>query len=324
MGDDDLNRFLLDLYSLMRAAPSQQFSGTSLELLKKALPFDSAVWGTFTNTAVGPRPHWHYLHGLPERMLEEYEDVKQHDVVNQRAVANGGRTVNICLADEEPTAHATIVAHARRWGMEHTLATMLLESPLNLFTAVCLYRADPNRPFSELERRGMEAVVPHLVQAWHLNAIHFLDVPRGRTRTGSSARALVDRFGVLHNAEPGLTALFREEISDWEGPSIPAALQPLIESGLKEYKGHALIASLVRQLPDRMCVIDVRTRTAIDTLSRRELAVAREFASGRTYKEIAGLFGTSPATVRSQLQIVYTKLGVRSKVDLAKHVERTS
>jgi DNA-binding CsgD family transcriptional regulator len=161
------------------------------------------------------------------------------------------------------------------------------------------------------------------VLAWHLNAIHFLDVPRGRTGSGSSARGLVDRFGVLHNAEPGLTALFRRETPDWEGPNIPAALQRLIENGAKEYIGQTLIASLVRELPDRMCVISVRTRAAIDTLSRRELAVAREFASGRTYREIAGLFGTSPATVRSQLQIVYTKLGVRSKIDLVKHVDRS-
>jgi DNA-binding CsgD family transcriptional regulator len=54
------------------------------------------------------------------------------------------------------------------------------------------------------------------------------------------------------------------------------------------------------------------------------LAVAREFASGKTYKEIARLLGTSPATVRTQIQVVYTKLGVRTKVELITQVEYTA
>ena len=115
-----------------------------------------------------------------------------------------------------------------------------------------------------------------------------------------------------------------EEMPDWQGPRVPAPLFAFLENGAKEYRGNALIASLVRQLPDRTFVISVRTRAKIDTLSRRELAVAREFAAGKTYKEIARSFGTSPATVRSQIQVVYTKLGVRSKVDLLKQVEHSA
>lgn len=318
------NQFLLDLYGLVRAEPSQQFSSAALELLMRALPFDTAVWGTFTATAEGPRPHWHHLHGFPEQMLKEYELVKQYDVLNQQAVANCGQTVNASLARVEGEAHPAIIAHAHKWGMEHTLATTHRESPLNLYTAICLYRNDPAHEFSECERRDAQAAVPHLVQAWHINAIHFLDVPSGRSRSASSARALVDRFGVLHNAEPGLAELLRQEDQSWEGPTIPAPLSALLESGTRQYKGNAIITSLVRQLPDRTFVISVRARAQIDSLSRRELAVAREFAAGKTYKEIARSFGTSPATVRSQIQIVYRKLGVRSKVDLLKHVERSA
>jgi len=76
--------------------------------------------------------------------------------------------------------------------------------------------------------------------------------------------------------------------------------------------------SVLRQLPDQTFVISVRARAPIDALTRRELMVACEFASGKTYKEIAGLFGTSPATVRSQIQNVYAKLGVSTKIDLRK------
>ena len=46
--------------------------------------------------------------------------------------------------------------------------------------------------------------------------------------------------------------------------------------------------------------------------------MAREYAAGRTYKEIAHAFGVAPATVRNQLQSAYGKLGVDSKIALAK------
>jgi len=320
----EFNQFLLNLYGLVRAEPTQQFSARALDLLHRALPFDTAVWAAFTMTPGGPRDHWRYLHGIPEQMIEEYEAVKQYDILNQQAVANSGRTVNVSLATVEGVAHPAILAHAHRWGMEHTLATMHLESPLNLFTAICLYRKDLDRPFSECEREEAEAAVPHLVQAWHINNIHFLDVPPSRPITPSRARGLVDRFGVLHNHEPGLTALFRHEDPAWQGPTVPAPLMVFFENGARQYKGTAIIASLVRQLPDRTYVISVRARAAIDALSKRELAVAREFAAGRTYREIARAFGTSPTTVRSQIQIIYTKLNVRSKIDLARHVDRSS
>jgi DNA-binding CsgD family transcriptional regulator len=319
--EDGFSSFLLDLYRLTGSAPSVGFVGAVFDVLANTLPFDAGLWATFTATPAGPIPHWHQLHGLPEQMLEEYERVKQYDVLNQEAVAHCGRTLNVSLAGARGTAHPAIFAHARRWGMEQTLATMWLESPLNLFTAICLYRKNRSRPFSEDERRFKEAVIPHLVQAWHLNAIHFFDATRGPARGVPRARALIDRFGVLHNAESGLTALLRREVPNWEGPNIPQPLLAVLDNEETVFKGQALVASLLRRLPDRTFVISVRPRALIDSLTRRELAVAREFASGKTYKEIARLHGISPTTVRTQIQMVYDKLKVRSKVGLLKHVE---
>lgn len=315
-----LSGFLLDLYKLTGRGPSLELGRQVFDLVQKSLPFDSGLWGTFTHTAEGPRPHWGYLHGLPADMLQEYENVKQHDVVNQRAVANCGRTLNVSLERSRQTAHPDIVRHARRWGMEHTLATMHLESPINLYTAVCLYRNDAKRPFTEAERRFNEAIVPHLVQAWHLNAFQFLDAPPAAPQGVPSARALVDRFGVLHNAEPSWSALLRREVAKWEGPYLPPPFVAAIQRGEQAYKGRALVMSLLGQLPDQLFLIGLRARAPIDQLSPRELMVAREFASGKTYKQIAGLFGTSPTTVRTQIQIIYTKLGIRTKVALARHV----
>jgi DNA-binding CsgD family transcriptional regulator len=315
-----LAAFLLDLYALTSTAASGEFSRHALGLLRRTLPFDSGLWGTFTLNQSGPTAHSRFLYNLPDTMLVEYEQVKQYDIVNQQAVATCGQTLNVPLAQAESIAHPSILAHARRWGMEHTLATMVHESPIHLYTAVCLYRNDANTPFSESDRCFTEAVVPHLVQAGHISAIQVLDPPP-RVLGVPRARALVDRFGVIHNAEPGFAALLELEVPGWQGPSLPPSLVSVLEADAADHKGDAVVLSCLRRLPDHRLVVHARARASIDVLSRRELMVAREFASGKNYRQIAKQFGTSPTTVRSQLQMVYTKLGVRTKVHLIKALE---
>ena len=320
----ELNRLLLELYRLTGSRPSAAFSASAFELLAGTIGFDSGLWGTFTLSPDGPRPHSLYLHNLASRMVDEYERVKQYDTLNQQSVAQCGRTLNVSLAQVEKTTHPLMVAHARRWKMEHTLATMHLESPLNLYTAFCVYRAATRRPFSERERALTERIVPHLVQAWHLNELHYLDAPAASGEHAPRARALIDRFGILHNAEPGLGPLLQREVPGWQGPAIPSTMLAMLHEPAKEFRGGAVVVSVLRELPDRRLLIMVRARAPVDTLTRREMTVAREFASGKTYKEIAHALKTSPSTVRTQIQTVYEKLGVRTKVDLAKHVAAVS
>jgi DNA-binding CsgD family transcriptional regulator len=272
MNDASLSGFLLELYKLTGRGPSLEFSRHVFDLLQHVLPFDSGLWGTFTGTSDGPQPHWRYLHGLPAQMMEEYEQVKQYDMLNQQAVAHCGRTIN---------------------------------------------------SFSEAERQFNEAIAPHLVQAWHLNAIQFLDTPASPVAGLARARAIVDRYGVLYNVEPAFAPLIRRDIRDWEGPRLPMHMVAALDRKEREHRSASLVLSVVRELPDDMFLVSVRARAPIDALSPRELMVAREFASGKTHKEIAKLFGTSPTTVRTQIQVIYTKLDVRTKVDLVREIQRS-
>ncbi|MBC7945223.1 MAG: response regulator transcription factor, partial [Burkholderiales bacterium] len=44
---------------------------------------------------------------------------------------------------------------------------------------------------------------------------------------------------------------------------------------------------------------------------------AQHFTDGHNYKEVARLLGLAPATVRSYIQIIYSKLKVADKAQLA-------
>ena len=164
--------------------------------------------------------------------------------------------------------------------------------------------------------------MPHLVEAWNLNAIQYVDRGPGIAHSPRRARALIDREGVLYNAESEFAELMRSEFRDWRGPYVPDALRESLTSASGEsYRGDAIIASRLRQIDDGMFLVSVRPLAGVERLSPRELSVAREFAAGRTHKEIALANGVAPATVRNQLQSVYAKLCVDSKIALAKHLD---
>jgi len=59
---------------------------------------------------------------------------------------------------------------------------------------------------------------------------------------------------------------------------------------------------------------------ALASLSPREAEVARLFGMGQSYKAVARTLGSSPATVRHHLRQAYAKLGITSKVQMARLV----
>ena len=59
-----------------------------------------------------------------------------------------------------------------------------------------------------------------------------------------------------------------------------------------------------------------RPNSAVDRLSRRELAVAKKSAAGMDYREIATALFISPATVRNHLHAIYEKLAIHNKAEL--------
>ncbi len=313
-----LSQILLGVYRAARGTPSPIFKRVVLDLVREHLPFDSAVWGTFVHTPQGARIHTGYLFHQPPEMRENYDRIAQHDDLNLATVMNPGVTIRAAIEDYEGKAHPLILDHMSRFGIERALATSREEPVLKLWSAVAIYRRRENPLFTEAERTLKEELMPHLVEAWHLNAFQFLDRDSGAVPSVRRARALLDAEGFVYNAEPGFADLLRLEFPGWEGPQAP---ESIARSAIgDEHLGKGAVISSVRSMPDGLRLFEARDASTIDQLSPRERTVALSFAKGFTYREIAADLAVSPATVRNQLRSAYTKLGVSTKLELAERI----
>lgn len=314
----ELSDLLLRLYRLAREADAPTFKEQAFALVKEYLPFESGLWGAMTVFAPDrTHVHWVFLDHQTMEMIENWQKYSARDPSHAEAVAADGHAiiVNLSNAREAAGYHPKLIEHGHAYDICHSLSMVTHDPVLNLRNAISFYRGWAGKKYSESERRFADALMPHLIEAWNICAMRF--VTGAPSDEDVTARAVTDRAGSIHNAEPGFTDLVRVEFPDWTGPALPRECAGT--GGV--YRGREIVLIPLRTLDDGMRLLGIRRINAGSLLTPRELTVAREFATGRTYTEIAGRLGVAPKTVRNQLQSVYGKLGVKTKVALAKRLE---
>jgi DNA-binding CsgD family transcriptional regulator len=252
-------------------------------------------------------------------MMQNWERIKQFDVLGYEAFSRMGNTLNAPLTDPAWRArvHPDVMAHINRFGMVHTLTTISAVPVLQLVSTISFYRADPERPFSDAERQLKQNLIPHLVETWNTNRLAFTHSPGNREIQLHRARAIFDKLGVLHNASRNFDVLMHAEWPDWQGPLLPPVLpDTLSDEGTHQYTGKNIVATS-RALND-LFLLSIRKKSVVDDLSPRELGVAKLSGQGKDFREIAEELHLAPATVRNHLQAIYTKLGVNNKVEMAR------
>jgi DNA-binding CsgD family transcriptional regulator len=120
------------------------------------------------------------------------------------------------------------------------------------------------------------------------------------------------RASVLEDAA-GLFAAAREAEAV---PLLDAALELYAEAGAE--RGAARVRGALRARGVRRPSGRPRSSSGWPELSESELAVVRLVAQGATNREVAERIYISPYTVNSHLRHVFTKLGIRSRVELAR------
>jgi len=309
-----LNRVILDLHCAGREAAFSAFQPVALDLIRALIPFDSAWWG---NASAEPMEiHRLYLHNCDHSILETYLPYMDQDFMRDALMANPGRTIN--LADLVTRARFVRTALyqqvGKRYRIEWSLGTLLVEPVSSLNEFLTLWRHDPKRPFIEEERQTKELLMPHIADAHRAARLReVVDDPRERR----DCWAVADERGFLREAQPGFIHCLRERWPGWQGSRLPDDLHAAVRDATPTLIGR-LRLNVVRKGSFRF--LHVLASRALDALSPREREIVERYACGETHAGIAAALSISPATVRNHIAHCYRKLAVNNKTELTRRV----
>lgn len=147
------------------------------------------------------------------------------------------------------------------------------------------------------------SILGELLDEWHNRAALF-----GAGLGANVAGILAGGFIGTRLAEPSVIAL-----------AVVFAvlfLLPLLNRVLSDVRSdHAFLAAAAA-MAEADDAPDIATGSAAETLTRRELEIARHLLAGRTYRMIAAELHLSENTVKTHVKNIYSKLGIQSKGEL--------
>lgn len=296
--------FLLELYSNASECFPNELRLRTLRSLQSVLPFDFAVWGG--GSADGRLVTDLTVLDQTAAVLEDWEAIASDDAFCDLTLEHLGTTARF---DDVPKYRKSMAynEHWRKFDAAHMMATITAEGPDGYVSFVGLCAEPRQTAFSDRERAFKQKLMPHLSQALRMNR----EIWTGRAALKHEAVALVDQDGWVLSSQGPFETFARDE---WGGVSrIPEDAMGRVRSG-QSWHGQTVA---VRPSPfEDKHFIHIRHQPARSALSPRERQVAELFAAGLTNKEVAHTLGTSPSTVRNQLERIYDKLDIGSKSEL--------
>ena len=320
---DSLSDLILEIYRAAREMPTDEFQDFMLGLVKSLVPFDSSRWVTLELMGKGAITHCAHLINEPTDIILDWDSINRKDKLMHAVLANPGKPHSIhaktYYAGRE---FAEMLDYTQRYLHANSLVTGMFTSTPGIAEGLSLFRARQEAHYNEENRRIVEQLMPHMVEALATNrAVYLAQAGAVEPAPERAATAISDANGRIHFAGSGFNHLLRLEWPDWTGAKLPTALRQLLTSiGVPGFTGssiHVAISRIGASLflkASRLC--------PLQKLSERELAVAKLYGQGVSHKEVARQLEISPVTVRNFLQRIYIKLEIRDKAELATLVAR--
>lgn len=323
MLSDALGRTIAALYDSVFQIPFEQFRTEALTQAGEIVRHDGALWAAGVQATESILSMT--LVGIdPAELMEYQRRFYGRDYVLEMAIANPGLPIRREDFGSEADHEAMAVPLDFSWASEinHAMITSAHDQVIEVSEVISLYRNELANLFSDEERERMRLLFPHLIAAWrHRQLLHLYEAPSrsGHTHQFSArGHAVVDDKGMIHAADSRFSRAMAAQFPDRKGPFLPPPITGLLTSKIPYLSLGDLEFLLTRG--DQHHVLSVAVAPGVELLSLSERRVAGLFAEGHGYKAIAEKIGVSQFTVRNQISAVYRKLGVHSKVELAKAI----
>ena len=316
-GLSDFSDVVLDLYRGARERPLDQFQDAALEVVKKIVPFNTAIWGTASVDATGVDIHTIHLHRTSRDMLDAYEHVKHEDACGAEILRHGRSTQS--YHSRTNWARTECGEFLREFEHENFIVSGESNRDASFIHWFSLYRAKPEQRCQPEENKLVEALRPHLMQALALNRSLHLERTMPALIGLERGLAVANVRGMLYLTDPRFDRLMSAEWPGWAGPALPTGLMTHLLARHRTFSGRRLV--LRCRVEHGLLFLQARRRRAVDALTAKELRTARLVADGHTHKEIATRLSLSSATTRSQIQSAYEKLGVHNVAGLIEELK---
>ncbi|MHB1585476.1 MAG: helix-turn-helix transcriptional regulator [Acidiferrobacteraceae bacterium] len=308
-----LCEFVLRLYRGSREREAPRFMDWALDLTRSLIAFDSAVWGI---GVAGVGVHSIHLHHLPAGMFRRWESEHRNNA-ELTALIEGCGAERTHRSSISAPAHPDLLRFCRRYDVHHALCTTIENPVTHLHHFLCLYRGHAHVAFSAEDQEFKAFLAPHLVEARDHNLAAYF----GAYKEAAYRSALCDRFGLLHQMEPGFTELLQVEWPEAHPPYLPAGLNELIARHRKlVFEGDSIVVKTA-PLGD-LVHLQAKRQGRSGHLSPRQRLITKHLILGETYKEIARALDISPSTVMKHVNAIYKKTGARNRMQLARLIER--
>lgn len=314
----DLSELLIALHHGANVVSPDKFREYALGLVHAVIPFDAAIWGRHGRLGDQQAACEMHLHGQPAEILENLESIRYLDaLLTDSQIAQPWITVNFNYSEPPCELTPELQQHIHTIGLMHCLCTMGYDPLSQTPHHIMLGRNDVGRPYSEQERQLKQFLIPHLEAACNHN---YRLIPQTSNTNPHperrQANALTNSQGVLFETEPRFLQLLMTEFPNWHGPHLPEPLlKTFIEQNSDRHVGTTITLTASRR--SSMWLLWARPKQPIDDFSERTMKLATYFAEGHNHKEIGQLMNISPATVRNHISVIYKKLQINNKSQLA-------
>jgi DNA-binding CsgD family transcriptional regulator len=324
-----VNDSILSIYRLARNSDQEEFQAQAFQILFRYVQFDRARWRVGLSAADGLVIRT--LGRLTSQLFSRPGVAGRSDngnVVTERAdrvapvcdavaIKKATRSCSVIYAESFVDTPETLGAW--QWPADFRSVSDNAARPAQpvypLVLALSIYRDTRDRNFSEEERKVTQLLHKHISEAWSINLCVALQRHQQRLGDNQSAGAIATYDGTMLFGELGFMRSLEQEWPHVQGAVLPIPLLLSLGAGESFFQGKTHVFQFEREAAT--VYVRARPKLAVDSLSIRELQVARHIAAGLTYKEIARALGVAPGTVRKQIVSVHERMGVRNNAELA-------
>lgn len=310
------NELLADLYQSAISVPPGSFQDSVFTKIDRVIGFDRAWWGIMSHNQDSFDLHSSYRHELPLEFEEHWQEVRGDDALAEDAHSQPRTTIRF---DEKALKSTPGLASLNtEHDLRHALCTSVFLPDRQSFLFISLFRSGSDaRPFNSDEVYLKQLLTPHLYSCWRTNLYADIERTRNANQSNDSASAFIDRKGKIVYADSAFGDLLDGLWPAWNGRDLPIQLLEAIKKAKSPSEKRSIGLFVSQQYTGGLLRLDIRKPSQMDKLTNREREIARDFAQGHSYKEIAILMKLAPATVRHYLRVIYEKLEINDKAELA-------